>query len=36
MKSKTEIAVEFEGQRARRYVNEEPDVIQVNGICNLT
>lgn len=36
MQGKVKLAVNFEGQRPRRYVNEEPHVINVKGTCELT
>jgi len=35
MKSDSELEVDFEGKRARAYVNVEPTTIKVEGICNL-
>jgi len=35
MHSSTQLAVRFEGSRAPRYVNEQPQTISVDGICNL-
>lgn len=36
MKSRTEVIIEFEGQRAPSYSNAEPHIIKFEGICNLT
>jgi hypothetical protein len=36
MQSESELAVSFEGQRPRTYVNQVPSVIKVDGVCLLT
>lgn len=30
------LAVDFEGQRRSDYTNEPPNIIKVEGVCNLT
>jgi hypothetical protein len=35
MQSRAQLAVHFEGQRARRFVNAEPHVLRIDGICEL-
>jgi hypothetical protein len=36
MKSETELSVTFEGERPARYSGEEPYILRLEGICNLT
>lgn len=36
MKGKTELTVTFEGERPARYSGEEPYILRLEGICNLT
>lgn len=35
LQGRTKLAVTFEGQRARRYTNQEPHTIKVKGTCDL-